>query len=158
MKVREKKETKSVVKNKKGIKIFLNKDFFKKGIAKSGITIRTQLIIGFVIPIIFIMVVGIVSYQKAARGLESNYEQSTTNALEMTRNSLDSSLQIINQQVMEQGQDSNVRSYSLGAYIGKSSEQSKSRNRQFYGWIKRIGRQRTFGEQLCEMGRKSSVY
>lgn len=106
----------------------MNKDFFKKGIAKSGITIRTQLIIGFVIPIIFIMVVGIVSYQKAARGLESNYEQSTTNALEMTRNSLDSSLQIINQQVMELGQDSNVRSYSLGAYIGKSSEQSKSRN------------------------------
>ena len=112
MKVREKKETKSVVKNKKGIKIFLNKDFFKKGIAKSGITIRTQLIIGFVIPIIFIMVVGIVSYQKAARGLESNYEQSTTNALEMTRNSLDSSLQIINQQVMELGRNISVKETS----------------------------------------------
>ena len=104
------------------------KEFFKRGAAQIGITIRAQLIIGFVIPIIFIMIVGIVSYQKAATGLESNYEQSTTNALEMTRNSLDSSLQVISQQVMELGQDSNVRSYSLGAYIGKTSERNKSKD------------------------------
>lgn len=93
-----------------------------------GITIRSQLIAGFAIPIIFLMIVGVVSYQKASTGLISNYEQSTTNALEMTRNSLDSSLQIINQQVMELGQDSTVRAYSLGAYIGKSAEQSTSKN------------------------------
>ena len=74
------------------------------------------------------MVVGIVSYQRAAGALESNYEQSTTNALEMTRNSLDSSLRVINQQVMEMVQDTNVRSYSLGAYIGKSGQQMTSRN------------------------------
>ena len=128
MKVREKKETKNTVKNNTEKKRFFSKEFLKKGIAKSGITIRTQLIVGFAIPIIFIMIVGIVSYQKAANGLITNYEQSTTNALEMTRNSLDSSLQIINQQVMELGQDSNVKSYSLGAYVGKSSEQSKSKN------------------------------
>lgn len=128
MKVREKKESKNTVKISAGKKGIFSKEFLKKGILKSGITIRTQLIIGFVIPIMFIMIVGIVSYQKAANGLETNYEQSTTNALEMTRNSLDSSLQIISQQVMELAQDSNVKSYSLGAYVGKSSEQSKSRN------------------------------
>lgn len=128
MKVREKKESKNTVKISAGKKGIFSKEFLKKGILKSGITIRTQLIIGFVIPIMFIMIVGIVSYQKAANGLETNYEQSTTNALEMTRNSLDSSLQIISQQVMELAQDSNVKFYSLGAYVGKSSEQSKSRN------------------------------
>ncbi len=117
-------ETKRNTEKKK----YYMKEFLKKGISKSGITIRTQLIIGFVIPIIFIMTVGIVSYQKAAHGLESNYEQSTSNALEMTKNSLDSSFQIISQQVMELSQDSNVRAYSLGAYIGKSTEKSNSKN------------------------------
>lgn len=128
MKVFEKKRVKDTVEDGITKKKFWGKEFLKKGIAGSGITIRTQLIAGFAIPIIFIMTVGIVSYEKAANGLEANYEQSATNALEMTRNSLDSSLEIINQQVMEIGQDSTVRSYSLGAYIGKSAEDSKSRN------------------------------
>lgn len=94
---------------------------------KNGITIRAQLIVGFAIPILFLMLVGVVSYQKASSGLVSNYEQSTTNALEMTRNSLDNSFQNINQQVMEMGQDSSIRSYSLGAYIGKTAEESSAK-------------------------------
>lgn len=84
----------------------------RKGIV---ISIRAQLIIGFLIPILFIMTVGIVSYQKAAQGLTKNYEQSTVNALVMTRNSLDSSLNVVLQEVMELGQDASVRSYALGA-------------------------------------------
>lgn len=50
-----------------------------------------------------------------------NYENSTRNALEMTRNSLDSSFRIVNQKVMELGQETSVRSYALGA-LGKDGE------------------------------------
>ena len=42
------------------------KELERKGLV---ISIRAQLIAGFLIPILFIMTVGIVSYQKAAQGL-----------------------------------------------------------------------------------------
>lgn len=93
-----------------------------------GFSIRTQLIIGFCIPILFLMTVGVVSYQKAAAGLTENYENSTMNALEMTRNSLDSSFKIISQEVMELGQDATVRSYALGAFSKDSTKKGQSKN------------------------------
>lgn len=47
---------------------------------KGGISIRTQLYIGFLLPVIFIIVVGIVSYRNASAGLVENYEESARNA------------------------------------------------------------------------------
>lgn len=93
-----------------------------------GFSIRTQLIIGFCIPILFLMTVGIVSYQKASAGLTENYENSTINALEMTRNSLDSSFKIISQEVMELGQEAALRSYALGALSKDSTKKGQSKN------------------------------
>ncbi|MBO5146328.1 MAG: methyl-accepting chemotaxis protein [Lachnospiraceae bacterium] len=93
-----------------------------------GLSIRTQLIIGFCIPILFMMTIGIVSYQKAAAGLIENYENSTMNALEMTKNSLDSSFKIISQEVMELGQEAAVRSYALGALSKDSTKKGQSKN------------------------------
>lgn len=69
-----------------------------------GFSIRAQLLIGFCVPIMFLVLVGIISYHKASAGLTENYEHSTMNALEMTRNSLDSSFQVVSQDVMELGQ------------------------------------------------------
>ncbi|MBD5477215.1 MAG: hypothetical protein HDR17_14765 [Lachnospiraceae bacterium] len=60
-----------------------------------GFSIRGQMLIGFCVPILFLVLVGIISYNKASTGLTENYEQSTINALEMTRNSLDSSFQVV---------------------------------------------------------------
>lgn len=71
-----------------------------------------------------LVLIGIVSYHKAAAGLIENYENSTRNALEMTRNSLDSSFRIINQKVMEWGQETSVRSYALGA-LGKDGAKKR---------------------------------
>lgn len=95
---------------------------------KIGISIRSQLILSFLIPIVFILIVGTVSYKKAARGLTQNYEQSTVNALEMTRNSLDSSFKVITQEVMELGQDTSVRAYALGALSGNSAKKDQNKN------------------------------
>lgn len=95
--------------------------------AKMGISIRYQLIFGFFIPILFILIVGTVSYRKAARGLTQNYEQATVNALEMTRNSMDSSFTVISQEVMELGQDTSVRAYALGALDGESAKKGQNK-------------------------------
>lgn len=95
---------------------------------KRGVSIRCQLIFGFFIPIVFIFLVGTVSYKKAAKGLTQNYEQSTVNALEMTRNSLDSSFKVIAQEVMELGQDTSVRAYALGALSKDSTKKGQYKN------------------------------
>lgn len=89
---------------------------------KIGISIRSQLMLGFFIPIVFILIVGTVSYKKATEGLTQNYEQSTINALEMTRNSMDNSLKVMAQNVMELGQDTSVRTYALGTLKGDSAK------------------------------------
>ncbi len=93
-----------------------------------GFSIRSQMLAGFCIPILFLMLVGIVSYHKAAEGLTENYENSTMNALEMTRNSLDSSFRVINQEVMELGQEASVRSYALGALGRDGAKKNQSKN------------------------------
>lgn len=95
---------------------------------KIGISIRFQLVLGFFIPIVFILIVGTVSYKKATEGLTQNYEQSTGNALEMTRNSMDNSLKVIAQNVMELGQDTSVRTYALGALKGDSAKLGQYKN------------------------------
>lgn len=47
-------------------------------------SIRLQLITGFLVPIIFIIIIGVVSYQKSYEGLIQNYEKSALTAIDMT--------------------------------------------------------------------------
>jgi hypothetical protein len=49
-----------------------------------AIPIRAQLIIGFMIPIGFIILIGLLSYSRASKGLTELYETSSQSALEMT--------------------------------------------------------------------------
>lgn len=81
-----------------------------------GMTIRMQLVIGFLIPIICIIVIGFVSYQKAYDGLTGNYKKSSITAMEMTIRSLDTSMQTISSVTMELAQDKTVNAYALGGY------------------------------------------
>lgn len=50
-------------------------------------SIRLQLITGFLVPIIFIIIIGVVSYQKSYEGLIQNYEKSALTAIDMTADS-----------------------------------------------------------------------
>ena len=47
-------------------------------------SIRLQLITGFLVPIIFIIIIGVVSYQKSYEGLTQNYEKSALTAIDVT--------------------------------------------------------------------------
>ena len=58
---------------------------------KIGISIRLQLIMGFAIPIIFIVMVGMTSYNQASKSLITNYTSSSMNTIHMTTRSLDDS-------------------------------------------------------------------
>ena len=92
---------------------------------KGGISIRTQLYIGFLLPVFFIIVVGIVSYQNASSGLIENYEESAKNAVQMTVSSLDQGLASVKAMVMELSNDTTVTGYSLGGYDNNTSQKNQ---------------------------------
>lgn len=92
-----------------------------------GLPIRVQLIVGFVIPIIFIVAIGLISYQKASQGLAEIYETSSYNALEMTMTSMDEGMKTIQSIVMELSQDTTLTAYALGGYASDSIKDAQAK-------------------------------
>lgn len=98
----------------------------KKKIA-IGLSIRTQLIIGFLIPLLFCVAIGWISYTKASEGLVANYEKSSVNALQMTMTSLDEAMSTVASMAMELAQDQSVYSYSLGGLNFDSAQETQAK-------------------------------
>lgn len=93
-----------------------------------GVSIRLQLVIGFLVPVLFIVAVGMISYLKASSGLTENYEKSSMTALEMTVTSLEEAMQTVVTTTSELSQDATVMSYALGGYDSDSTKQSQAVN------------------------------
>lgn len=99
----------------------------KTGGRRIGLSIRVQLMIGFIIPILFLIVTGVASYSMASKGLQENYETSAYKALQMTMNSFDESMKNISAITLELAQDSTVNAYALGGYDSDTSRQSQAK-------------------------------
>ena len=94
---------------------------------KIGVPIRVQMFGGFLVSILFIILVGSISYQKAADSLTANYTSSTRNTIRMTVTSLDDSLKNVQNALSELSQDANVKSYALGGLKNNVSAQQSTR-------------------------------
>lgn len=94
---------------------------------KISFPIWAQLIMGFLVPIIFMIGIGGISYLKASEGLIENYEKSSYTALETTMNSFDASMQTISALTMELAQDKTVNAYALGGYDSDTSKQEQAK-------------------------------
>ncbi|HKM05312.1 MAG TPA: methyl-accepting chemotaxis protein [Lachnospiraceae bacterium] len=81
-----------------------------------GLSIRMLLNMGFFVPVIFIIVVGMVSFEKASTGLQENYEASAVNGVDMTIKCLDQGFSVAKAMIMELSGDGTIKSYSLGGY------------------------------------------
>ncbi len=100
----------------------------KTGRKKWAVSIRTQLYIGFLIPVIFIVIVGTVSYRYASVGLVENYEESARSAVEMTVSCLDQGFASVKAMVMELSNDSVVNAYSLGGYDKNTTQKEQAKS------------------------------
>ncbi|MHB8129681.1 MAG: methyl-accepting chemotaxis protein [Mobilitalea sp.] len=60
-----------------------------RGYRKVRLGILQKLLLGFIIPVAFIVILGVISYKKASEGLLTNYEQATNNTFSMATGYLD---------------------------------------------------------------------
>lgn len=76
--------------------------------------IRQKLIFGFGIPVIFIVILGIISYTKASQGLINNYEQATRNTIDMATEYMNFSLSSVDSIARQYAKDSDIAYYAQG--------------------------------------------
>lgn len=104
---------------KKGIfhtGLLLKKPMGKEvNIIKYGI--REKLILSFLIPVIFVLILGISSYSKSSKGFISNYEQSSKSNIDMTAKYLEYGLNTIEETAFQYTMDKNFTNYISGYYI-----------------------------------------
>lgn len=92
-----------------------------KGI-RLNLNLKVQLFIGFIVPILFLILVGKISYQKAAEGMISNYEDSALETIKTKMQYLDFGLNMINSDAVQLKLDSELESLISGAYAKDMSK------------------------------------
>lgn len=89
----------------------IQKDVKKK---KVILGIRAKLYGGFVVPILCVILVGVLSYQKAAEGMNENYESATMKSMNMAMQYLDYGFSSIESEVLQLYLDEEVSKYAVG--------------------------------------------
>lgn len=94
-------------------------------------TIRVKLIISFLIPISFILFLGFVSFNQAARGIRSSYEESTKQTINMTSKYLQLGVRTLEGISSQFVSDSKYQKYIIGYY-----QDDKVKNAEIYNNLK----------------------
>ena len=97
--------------------------FMGKNGRKFGI--RYKILLGFIVPIIFITVVGIVSYSKAKTGMRDRYEKSTLEAVKMVSSQLDMLSDFMKSEAIQYSNDQELTKLTNGVYNDKLYERTK---------------------------------
>ena len=80
------------------------------------INIKLQLLFGFAIPVIFVILVGVISYNKAEEGMIANYEIATQNTIDTEMEYLDFGFSLIRGDISQLKLDSELQSLVGGTY------------------------------------------
>jgi methyl-accepting chemotaxis protein len=80
--------------------------------------IRTSLIAAFMIPIAFIILLGVISYAKASEAIIDNYKKATMNTVSQTGQYYQLLFQTLENKSLEIASNSNTRDYYGGIYAG----------------------------------------
>ncbi len=94
-----------------------------------NINIKLQLLVGFIIPVVFVILVGIVSYNKAEEGMISNYEISAQNTINTQVEYLDFGFNLIRSDIIQIKLDQELQSLVAGTYANDISKASSIWNK-----------------------------
>lgn len=122
-KVKEKKEKPEKV---KGTSKGIDKEALKDKCLDALASIRVQMLVGFMVPVIFVIVVGVSAYNKASEGLLDTAESSTGSTLEVSADYLDFIFSTIESEAYALSQDSDITTYAFGRYALDSTEANKA--------------------------------
>ena len=93
-----------------------------KKVVKLLNTLRFRLVISFLVPIIFIVILGIVSYIQAESAIQSNYEEASGQALNMTSDYLSFGLGAVQESAVQIINDNNILRYFSNFYKNDTLE------------------------------------
>ncbi|HWT26944.1 MAG TPA: hypothetical protein VN131_03320, partial [Mobilitalea sp.] len=96
-----------------------------KGVFKRLNSIRSKLIFAFLVPVIFIIVLGVVSYTKSSKGLTQSYESSSLSTLSYMTKYLDFCLGTVSQDVDNISDNEVLVNYYSGVYKNDPNEETK---------------------------------
>ena len=94
-----------------------------KGIQKEkrkitlDINIKAQLLVGFLIPVIFVIIVGVMSYDKAKEGMISNYEVATKNTIDTQMQYFDYVFSLIRSDAVQIKLDQDIQGLMSNTYV-----------------------------------------
>lgn len=84
--------------------------------------IRHKITLCFIVPIVFMVIIGVTAYKKAEIGMESNFRDSTVQTLQMAVEYIEMSCSFIESEGMKYLLDSNLNKYSMGLTKGNAEE------------------------------------
>ena len=93
----------------------------KKTSGKSGkssklLSIRNKIVVCFLVPIVFMIIIGVSAYQKSAEGLSEKFTDSTLQTMRMATEYLDMTCDFIRSEGLKYAYDDDLRKYFLGMY------------------------------------------
>ena len=94
---------------------------------KSLFGIRTQLISAFLVPVVFVVIVGVAAYSEASYGLNANYEESAASSIEMAVEYINFGFDSVKSVATKYANDADLRKYVFGTSLEASKVASETR-------------------------------
>ena len=88
----------------------------KSGKSSKLLSIRNKIVVCFLVPIVFMVVIGVSAYQKSAEGLSEKFTDSTLQTMRMATEYLNMSCDFIRSEGLKYAYDDDLRKYFLGMY------------------------------------------
>lgn len=92
-------------------------------------SIRNKIIMCFIIPVIFMVIVGVVAYNKASSGMQDKFMQTTGQTITMAMDKIDLNNNFVAQQAYNYAYDDDLNSYFLGLSDAEETKDVLKKNR-----------------------------
>ena len=88
----------------------------KSGKSSKLLSIRNKIVVCFLVPILFMVIIGVSAYQKSAEGLSEKFTDSTLQTMRMATENLNMSCDFIRSEGLKYAYDDDLRKYFLGMF------------------------------------------
>ena len=89
-----------------------------------NLNMKAQLLVGFLVPILFVILVGVISSQKAEEGMVANFEESARTSIETQMQYLDFGMSMVSAEAMQMRLDTELQSLANGLFKNDLSKAS----------------------------------